>query len=232
MASIVDSIRTVYTDSFSILKLGAYSYVLNLLYKLMIPSAEFNFINFLSIILIAYLFFGFVGIIMGNRINQKIETLPQFNPVQFIMVATKTFIIAIPFLIIAFFVVGFVIGLFNFEGIPQLIAIWMVRFFVFCCFITAMINFAENYNIKEGLNISKIMTGVADVLVYTVVCTIALALYIALLGGPTLYLIYTFFKIGPIFEFVASFIVTYSVAIYADYWGQLHFDMQSRDSYY
>lgn len=232
MASIADSIRTVYNDNFSILKLGAFSYALYLLYKLITPSTSFNIINAFVILLVAYLGIGFISIIIGNRINQRLETLPLFNPVLFFTVATKASIIAIPFMIIAFFVVGFVIGLFNFEGIPQLIAIWMVRFFVFCCFITAMINFSENNNVKEGLNISKILSGVADVLVYTVVCTLLLAIYITLIGGPTLYLIYMFFKIGPIFEYVAIYIIAFCVAVYADYWGQLHFDIQSRDSYY
>ncbi len=232
MASIFDSIRTVYTDSFSIIKLGAFSYVLNLLYKLMQPTAAFNIINFFAILVMIYVCIGFSSIIIGNRINQRLETLPTFNPLYFFTVSTKAFIIAIPFMVITFFVVSFIVGLFNFEGLPQLIAIWMVRFFVFCCFITSIINFSENNSVKDGLNITKIFSGVADVLVYTVVCTILLAIYISLLGGPTLYLIYTFFKIGPIFEFVSMFIITYSLAIYSDYWGQLHFEMQSKDSYY
>lgn len=232
MASIIDSIRTVYTDNFSIVKLGAFSYVLNLLYKLITHTNQFNIINVFVSLIIIYLYIGFSSVIIGNRINQRLETLPLFNPIYFFTVATKSFFIAIPFMIIAFFVIGFVVGLFKFEGLPQLIAIWIVRFFVFCCFITAMINFSENNDIKEGLNLPKILSGVADVLVHTIICTLLLTIYIGLLGGPTLYLIYMFFKFGPVFEFVAIYIMTYSIAVYSDYWGQLHFDMQSRDSYY
>ena len=50
--------------------------------------------------------------------------------VQFFSVATKAFSLAIPYLIIGYFVVNFVVGLFNFEGVPQLIAIWLIRFFI------------------------------------------------------------------------------------------------------
>ena len=48
MASIVDSIRSVYQDNYSLLKLGAFSYIMFMLYSMMsFASESFNIINFI-----------------------------------------------------------------------------------------------------------------------------------------------------------------------------------------
>lgn len=232
MASIVDSIRSVYTDNYSLIRLGVFSYAIYLIYKLIVPSTDFNLFNILLWILISYIFLGFCTIIISNRINQRIETLPKFNPPYFLGVATKSAAIAIPFSIVGLFVVNFVVGLFNFEGLPQQIAIWLIRFFVFSMLVTALINFAEKFDIKDGFNVQKMMNGLADVLVYTLVCLLLIAIYSLFVAAPTLYLIYSFFKIGPIFEYVAIFFIIINTAVLSDYWGQLHFDIESRNNYY
>ena len=233
MASIVDSIRSVYQDNYSLLKLGALSYIMFMLYSMIsFTSDSFNIINFIVFLVIFYIYGGFCCIIIGNRINQNIQTLPTLNLVLFFNVCTKSFIIAIPSLLIGYFLGNFVVGLFNFESIPQLIAIWIIRFFVFVVLVTAYINFAEKYQLAEGFNVSKIVNGVADVLVYTVVCLIVLVLYAIFIVAPVLFLIYKFFKFGAIFNYVAIFFVTMNLAFLSDYWGQLYFDIESKNNYY
>lgn len=232
MASIVDSIRSVYTDNYSLIRLGVFSYAIYMMYTIIFPTSDFNLFNILLWMLIIYFYLGFCTIIISNRINQRIETLPKFNPSLFLKVATQSSLIAIPFSIIGLFVVSFVVGLFNFEGLPQQIALWMIRFFIFCILITALINYAEKYSIKEGLSISKIMNGLADVLVYTIVCLLLICIYSIFVAAPTLYLIYSFFEFGAIFKYVSIFFITINLAVLADYWGQLHFDIESKNNYY
>lgn len=232
MASIVDSIRSVYQDNYSLLKLGVFSYVLYLLYSMIVHDESFRLINVVVWITIFYIYLGFCSIIMSNRINQRIQTLPPIDPVLFFSVATKALIISLPFILVGFFVVSFVVGLFNFEGVPQLVAIWLIRFFILAVLVTALINFNQNYVLKDGFDASKIVAGVADVLVYTVVCLLLIAIYSLFVVAPTLYLIYSFFKIGPLFNYVSVFFVTMNLAILSDYWGQLHFDIESRNNYY
>ena len=232
MASIVDSIRSVYQDNYSLLKLGVFSYVLYLLYSMIVPGESFSLVNAVVWITIFYIYLGFCSIIMSNRINQRIQTLPPIDPVLFFSVATKALIISLPFILIGFFVVSFVVGLFNFEGVPQLVAIWLIRFFILAVLVTALINFNQNYVLKDGFDASKIVAGVADVLVYTVVCLLLIAIYSLFVVAPTLYLIYSFFKIRPLFNYVSVFFVTMNLAILSDYWGQLHFDIESKNNYY
>ncbi len=233
MASIVDSIRSVYQDNYSLLKLGALSYIMFILYSMMsFASDSFNIMNFIIALIIFYIYGGFCCIIIGNRINQNLQTLPNMNLVLFFNVCTKSFIIAIPSLLTGYFLGNFVVGLFNFESIPQLIAIWIIRFFVFVILVTAYIGFAEKYQLSEGFNVAKILNGVADVLVYTVVCLILLAILSIFIVAPTLFLIYNFFKFGAFFNYAAIFFVTMYLAVLSDYWGQLHFDIESRNNYY
>ncbi len=233
MASIVDSIRSVYQDNYSLLKLGAFSYIMFMLYSMMsFTSNSFNIMNFIIFLTLFYFYGGFCCIIIGNRIKQNIQTLPTLNLVQYANVSTKAFIISIPSLLIGYFLGNFVVSLFNFESIPQMIAIWIIRFFVFVIMITAYINFAEKYQLSDGFNISKILNGVADVLVYTVVCLIMLLIYSIFIVAPVLFLIYNFFEFGALFKYAAVFFVTLNLAFLSDYWGQLHFDIESRNNYY
>ena len=77
------------------------------------------------------------------------------------------------------------------------------------------------------------MTGaLADVIVYTILGLILLAICSVFIAMPILYLLYQFFKFGPIFQYVAVFFITLNLAYMADFWGQLHYDIQSRDNYY
>ncbi len=232
MASIVDSIRSVYQDNYALLKLGIFSYIIYMLYSLIVSSDSFNLINFLMYIISLYIYLGFSCIIISNRINQRIRSLPTFNIPVFISVATKAFTISIPYLIIGYFVVNFVVGLFNFEGVPQLIAIWIIRFFIFSILVTSLISFSTKFNLKDGLNFSVIMSGLADVLVYTIVSLLLVAIYSIFVVTPTLYLLYSFFDIGPLFKYASVFFVTVNIAFLSDYWGQLHFDIESKNNYY
>ena len=232
MASIVDSIRSIYQDNYALLKLGIFSYLIYILYSLTVSSESFNILNFMIYTIVLYIYLGFSSIIINNRINQKIQSLPSFNMIYFFSVATKAFLIAIPYLIVGYFVVNFVVGLFNFEGVPQLIAIWIIRFFIFSILITSLINFAGKYNIKDGLNFSSILTSLADVLVYTIVSLLLVALYSVFIVVPTLYLIYSFLDMGQLFKYTAVFFITLNIAFISDYWGQLHFDLESRNNYY
>ncbi len=232
MASIVDSIRSVYQDNYSLLKLGIFSYAIYLTFSMINVKQLANPMNLLFGIIIIYLYLGFCSIIMSNRINQRIETLPKIDPVLFVTVATKASLIFIPFLVISLLVTSLVLSLFNFEGLPQIIAITLIRFFIFSFLITSLINFSEKFDLKAGFSISKILAGVADVLVYTLLCTIVLAILSIFTVAPTLYLIFTFFKIGPLFAYAATVFVTMYIAILGDYWGQLHFDIESRNNYY
>ncbi len=232
MASIIDAIRSVYTDNFSLLKLGLLSFGIYALFSLTSTGTGFNVFTFLLWLLIVYVYLGFCTIIISNRINQRIETLPKFNPVLFFNAATQSSIIAIPLVVVGLFVVNLVIGLFNFEGLPQQIALWMIRFFIFCILVTSLIYYAEKYKLKDGFNVVKISTGLADVLVYTIICALLIALISIFTSAPTLYLVYTFFKFGPLFQYVAVFFITMNLAFIADYWGQLYFDIESKNNYY
>lgn len=232
MASIVDSIRSVYQDNYSLLKLGGFSYFIYLLIGLITPGENINIMNIILWIVIYYIFLGFCSIIINNRITQNIQTLPSFDPIKFINISSKAFIISLPYLVIGYFVVNMIIGMFNFEGVPQQVALWLIRFFIFSFLITALINFSEKHKISDGFNISKLLSGVADVLVFTILCLILIAIYSAFVVCPTLYLIYSFFDIGPLFKYVAVFFTTLNLAYVADYWGQLHFDIESKNNYY
>lgn len=232
MASIVDSIRSVYQDNYSLLRLGIFSYAIYLLYALIASSNTFNLLNFIMIVIIVYLYLGFCCIIISNRVNQSIAVLPTLDPIKFFSVASKAFIIAAPFAIVGFFIVNLVVGLFNFEGLPQQIAIWIIRYFALSILVTSLLNYSVKYNINDGFNISKISSGVADVLVYTILCIILIAIYSLFVVAPILYLIYSFFDVGPLFKYFSVFFVTLNLAFASDYWGQLHFDIESKNNYY
>lgn len=232
MASIVDSIRSVYTDSFSTLKLGAFSAAIYFLFTLYVPSNYSNPLNAALIIFIISLYLGFCSIIASNRINQRIEVLPSLNIINFFKTALQVTIIFLPFAFVSSVCVNFVVGLFRFEGLPQIIALWLVRFVVFSAFISSLINFSEKNNISDGLNFSKMTGALADVIVYTILGLILLAICSVFIAMPILYLLYQFFKFGPIFQYVAVFFITLNLAYMADFWGQLHYDIQSRDNYY
>ena len=95
-----------------------------------------------------------------------------------------------------------------------------------------VVDFAEKYDMKKGMNFSGILSGIADVLVYTVIGIMLLFIMLVLIIGPTLYLIYNFFQFGPLFQYATVFFITLVFAILADYWGQLHYDIESKNNYY
>lgn len=232
MASIIDSIKSIQSDRFAILKMAGFSYGIYLIYTMVVHKDNYVFYNGLLYIAMTFLYLGFCTTIMSNRINQRMETLPGLNIYAFIQNSLNSFLIIIPYLVLAIIIVNIVLSLFNFEGIPQQIAVWLIRFCIFCIFLTALIRYAEKNILADGYNFTKIMGGVADVLVYTFLASIAMFVFTALFAAPTMYLIYTFFEFGMPFQYGVAFFVTIILAIMSDYWGQLYYDIESRDDYY
>ena len=108
----------------------------------------------------------------------------------------------------------------------------MIRFCVFCTFVSALINYAEKQRLSDALNLKKIFASLADVIVYTIVAIILVLIFFVFTVFPALYLIFTFFKINVLFKLVSFYAFTLLIAILSDFWGQIHFDIASRDNYY
>ncbi len=232
MASVIDSIRAVYIDNYSMLKLGFFSCIIYALYTFVSKSPTSNFVNYVLFGIITILYVGYISIIMHNRIHQNLETLPVVNPVKFLSISLKAVCVLVPYLGIGLPLVSFVVGLFNFDGIPQMIAIGIIQLLVVSITITALIYYSKDYNIKDGYDLTQIMTGFQDVLVYVFLCILLLSIYNIFVSIPILYLTYSFLDIGPIFYFVCAYLVTMNLAVIADYCGQLWFDLDSRNNYY
>lgn len=232
MASVIDSIRSVYQENFSLFKMGGFSCVIYFLVSLLITSFSLNFISLMVIMLIVYLYLGYSSIIINNRINQRIQTLPSFDVVGFVNIATKAFSIAFPYIAIGYFIANVMVQIFSFEGVPQLVAIWMLRFFVFSLMGVVLINFSEKFDIKDALNIGKIFNGITDVIAYTLICIVTLSILGVFIFAPVLFLIHNFYQFGALFQFVSVFFLTICIAVLSDYWGQLHYDIESKNNYY
>lgn len=214
------------------LKLGFFSCIIYALYTFVSKSPTSNFVNYVLFGIITILYVGYISIIMHNRIHQNLETLPVVNPVKFLSISLKAVCVLVPYLGIGLPLVSFVVGLFNFDGIPQMIAIGIIQLLVISITITALIYYSKDYNIKDGYDLTQIMTGFQDVLVYVFLCLLILSIYNIFVSIPVLYLTYSFLDIGPIFYFVCAYLVTMNLAVVADYCGQLWFDLDSRNNYY
>ena len=232
MASVVDSIRSVYQESFSLFKMGGFSFVVFIIVSAFLNSSSLNIVSLLVVLVVVYLYLGFASIIINNRINQRIQTLPSMDVINFFNVATKAFSIAFPYLAIGYFIANIMVHIFSFEGVPQLVAIWIIRFFMFSLMGIVLINFSEKFDIKDALNFSKITNGLTDVIAYTMVCFIVLFILGVFTFAPLLFLIHNFYQFGPLFQYVSVCYVTMCVAILADYWGQLHYEIESKNNFY
>lgn len=232
MASVVDSIRAVYIDNYSMLKLGFFSCIIYAIYTFVTDTAAAQFSNMVLIALIVILYLGYASIIIHNRIHQNLETLPVVNPIKFLSISLKAVCVLVPYLGIGMPLVNYVVGLFNFDGVPQMIAIGIIQLLVVSITITALIYYSKDYNIKDGYEITQIMTGFQDVLVYVFLCILMLLVFNIFVAVPALYLTYSFADIGPVFYFVCAYLVTMNLAILADYCGQLWFDLDTRNNYY
>lgn len=232
MASVIDSIRTVYTDNYSLVKLGVFGYLVFIIYSFVSSKPEMQVMNYLWFVLIVFFYVGYFSVIMHNRITQNLAVLPMINPVIFLSICVKGLAVMLPYLIVGLPLVNLVVGLFNFDGIPQQIAIGIIQLIVVFVALTALIYFSCEYNVKDGYDFAKIFSSFQDVLVYALVCVIALLFVNIFIAVPVLYLAYSFFDLGGVFKYAVCYLVTMNLAFLADYCGQLWFDLDSRNNYY
>lgn len=232
MASIVDSVKSVLQDNYSLLKIGGFSILICFIYGFITQTDNFSFANLFLFLSITFLYLGFSSIIINNRIHQRIETLPGFDVVLYFSVARKAFFVAMPYLIIGHFVVNLVVGMFSFEGVPQIVSVWMIRYFILTIYATALIAFSNNYEIKEAMNVSTVLTGLPDVMAYTMVSIIFLSILGVFIAAPILFLVHKFFEFGSIFSYVVIFFLSIVIAFISDFWGQMHYDIESKNNIY
>ena len=238
MASITDSIRAVNSDNYALLKLGAFAYFFYLLFEMTTaPATETTAnatdgaikINYIQIGLLAFFYSGFCSIIMNNRITQSVVTLPPFDPLKILSVCAKCAVVALPYLVVGIPIIIYAQGFFHFEGVVQLIAISIIELIIVAIIITAIICFSRDFKIQDSYNFKRLMSGFPDVLVYTLVAILLLALFNAFVAVPILWLAYSFFDVGPIFRYAVAFLTTMNLAYLADYCGQLSFDIEDRE---
>lgn len=237
MASITDSIRAVNSDNYALFKLGAFAYLFYLLFEMTTAPAPETAnatantikINYFQIGLLTFFYSGFCSIIMNNRISQSVVTLPPFDPLKFLTVCAKCTVVALPYLVVGIPIIIYAQSFFHFEGVVQLIAISIIELIIVAIIITAIICFSRDFKIQDSYNFKRLMSGFPDVLVYTFVAIVLLALFNAFVAVPILWLAYSFFDVGPVFRYAAVFLTTMNLAYLADYCGQLSFDIEDRE---
>lgn len=241
MASISDSIRAVNSDNYALLKIGAFAYFFYLLFEMTTaPQAQpatttgqqaaFS-VNYFQIALLTFFYSGYCSIIMNNRISQSVVTLPPFDPLKILSVCVKCTLVALPYLAIGIPTVTYALGLFHFDGVPQLIAIAIIELILVAIIITAIICFSREFKIKDSYNFKRLMAGFPDVLVYTLVAIVLLALFNVFIALPVLWFAHSFFEFGAVFRYAAFYLITLNLAYLADYCGQLNFDIEDREEF-
>lgn len=234
MASITDSIRAVYSDNYALIKLAIFSYIFFFIFELTTPGAGQKVstgtsLSYIQIGTLAFFYSGFCSIIINNRIKQDIVTLPKSDPMKILTICAKCSVVVLPYLILGFPVIHYLVGLFHFEGVPQMVAIAIIQLILVAIIVTSIIYFSRDFKVKDSFDLRKIISGFPDVLVYTLLGIIGLAIINLFIGVPILYFAYSFFDIGPVFRYAAFFILTTNIACLSDYCGQLNFDLETRE---
>ncbi len=222
MISIIDSVKEVLTERFSILKLLCIilpSYYCFILYnQSKIEVAIFNIIAYITL----FFTIGILIQISGNVINEKLVTIPPINPVKLALSSIKGIVGLGPIIFISIIAANYVCSFIN--AAPQVeniikIIVWLIALSLI---LTSYLSFCEKERIIDAYKIFSILKKSGDIFILLVLYIIQLILVNVVTSGVIGYIIVLLFGTEQFFIFFLVFAFVINLAIAAHYFANAY----------
>lgn len=231
MASVIDSVRTVFTSKYAIFKIIFLSLILAYpLYQIAMVKFDGWFSTWSVAFEIALIFYvGYLVSSVNNYINERYILLPSFiNPFK-ILLAGLGSVIAIGPVIMVMFYVGYCLNIiFANKGFPLPVAITgivMIELILFGIFAAQMTLYASNFNPFRAYNLIQVVKLFPDYALKTIGLTFGLVLFSAVILTPIGFLAQMMFGFNMVFFFVMIFFLTILLSLIFQYFAQCHVDV-------
>jgi len=224
MASLVDSVKDIFTDRYSFLKVLVFAIAANYDYSLYLNSKNDPTSFTLMTGIILFFIFGFVIKITGNIINEETKILPSLNPLSLGFTSIKGVLALLPAILIAGGLANFICSMINilpwFDYLIKTM-IWLVAATVI---LTSYVMFTTKEVILDAFKLSVLVEKAGDILASIIGFGIQFALVNLITTGFVGYTIIVLFGFGPIFNFAMAIALIYNVCAAGHYAGQLYYE--------
>lgn len=225
MASITDSIKLVFSEKFSYLKIFILSYIPFTIMQ--IDKGIYSLGETLDIVayfFLGLLYFGYLFSISAYTIQCKQAVLPPLNPFKMLWIGFKGLIALLPSLILCWCFYTFYYKNLNLEIIQNKIIATVAAFLLLSIVFTSIIFFAKNFSINEALNLKNIIKNFSQVFLYLIFTFILLGAICALISIPILSLSSILFGKGLIETCIIIYLITATLFVYFQNLGYAYFE--------
>lgn len=229
MASVIDTVRTVFMSKYSIFKLVTISLVLSLpLYEIWIKFDGWTSTSGLITIFAAIFFLGYIVYGAHNLTNEKYILLPSFiNPFKILLAGIGSIVSMGPVIALMTYV-GYCLSIIfsnkGFTPAASITSISMIELIIFGLLSTQMCLFAHNFNPLEAYNPIKIFKIFPDFAIKAYSMTVGLAIFSCVLLLPIGFLAKLMFGTEKVFFCVmvlfATILLTLSFLYYAQCYSE------------
>lgn len=225
MASIIDSCKNVFSDSYPGFKMGFLSLLIFCVVQLWKTPYMPPSITWTSTILLVLLTLGFILLTVHNTINEKNILMPNFfNPFKLISIAIMGIAALLPTVALLYFILTTTFQYLVFEPYINYIILYGIFILFFPIIALQLLLFAKHLNIKGAYDLKYINKVAGDFIIHTFIMFILLAICPGLLFITIGYAAYMMFGQGVIMDFFVVFSIVTMVMCAMQYYSQLYFE--------
>lgn len=224
MASIIDSLRSIFMDITSYFKIGVFTVPLYVSVWLFYNSGKDMALFYTVATTTILLLLGLVIKITGNVINQEDPCIQFFNPLKLLFSSIKGILAVGPIFLVCYFAANCLVNFININDTFNIIfksLIWLIASVII---LSSLMKFCEKEKIVDAYKLKTVLSSAGDLIasgLFFILGTVLFNVVLALLIGYTIFVV---FGIGEIFKFFISYIVVVNLSLIADGLGQMYLD--------
>lgn len=227
MASIIDSIKEIYSDKFSLAKLVLLAVPVYYSYQVYLQSKQ-DYTFFLMVAGITlFILFGFFTDLINNVISERDYILPR-NPFKMIFLGIKGVIALAPVCYISYLSLNYLYALII--PIPVFGFAFMYMFSVIFAgiILTSFVMFSSRGNIFDTYNVKILFKKSGDMIINIMFFLLQLMVINTLIVGFIGYMLWLLFGFGQILTFFITYVLLFNLSIVGHYIGQTNYEVISR----
>lgn len=225
MSSLSDSIKLIFTEKFSYLKIFILSYLPFVALK--IKEGTYSLgetIDIISYTLLGLLYIGYLFLITAYTVQAKQDVLPPMNPFKMFWVGLKGLFAILPSSLICFIFYNYYLKNLNLEITSNKILGLIFALLLLSIIFTSIIFYTKKFSILEAWNINNTLKNFSQIFLYLILTLILICLIGTLIAIPVLSFITLLFGKKLIYNCVIIYLTTAMLFVYFQNLGYAYFE--------
>ena len=225
MSSVIDSMKLVFGDMNSVVKIPVAGGILYAGYRAYLGDFGKAYdINLIIPVVAGLILLGYLLQVLNNSLQEKDYVLPNMNPFPAVWYALKMPFSCLWSIVPVWFFHNWYMSVFDVNSTGLYILGAFGYILSSCLVCSSLVFFAKDFHILQGYNLLQVIKNIPDTIIFELVTVISLVIMNIIIAVPILGFVYWLFGFGKLFDYACCVVIISNLMLIFQSLSQTYFE--------